>query len=223
MSILVVCPGCHKRFKVSDQFAGKSGACPNPDCTATIQVPTKDQEVKVHAPTEFAEGGRSRTGKLVTKPIAREQLKLKPLAAAAVVGGVLAVVLIAWFSGELVRDNPAVRALGLLLLSPPLVVAAYAFLRNEDLEPHRGVSLYIRVAICSLGYIVLWAIYGYLVGPSMSGELWEWFFVLPLLLATGGLIAMGCLDLDFANGVFHYAFYLLVGVLLRGTAGMEWL
>ena len=41
MSIIVVCPGCKKSFKVSDKYAGKSGACPNPDCKATIKVPRK--------------------------------------------------------------------------------------------------------------------------------------------------------------------------------------
>ncbi|MEC8508925.1 MAG: MJ0042-type zinc finger domain-containing protein, partial [Planctomycetota bacterium] len=35
MSIRVTCPGCHARFNVSDQFAGKSGPCPK--CKKTIQ------------------------------------------------------------------------------------------------------------------------------------------------------------------------------------------
>ena len=68
MSIIVVCPGCRKSFKVSDKFAGKSGPCPN--CKRTLEVPEKTQEVKVHAPEQFAGGGRSTTGKLVLKPVA---------------------------------------------------------------------------------------------------------------------------------------------------------
>ena len=55
MSILVVCPGCHKSFNVDDKHAGKTGACPK--CKAKITVPTKEAEVTVHAPTEFAAGG----------------------------------------------------------------------------------------------------------------------------------------------------------------------
>ena len=58
MSIVVVCPGCRKSFKVSDKFAGKSGPCPN--CKRTLQVPTKAEEVKVHAPEAFAGGGKQR-------------------------------------------------------------------------------------------------------------------------------------------------------------------
>ena len=39
MSIPVVCPGCRTRFKVSDRFAGQSGACPK--CKAKIEVPAQ--------------------------------------------------------------------------------------------------------------------------------------------------------------------------------------
>ena len=84
MSIPVICPGCHKSFKVSDKFAGKSGACPS--CKTTIDVPEKGQEVKVHAPAAFAEGGRSTSGKLITKPIARKQVRLEPVTTAAILG-----------------------------------------------------------------------------------------------------------------------------------------
>jgi len=221
MSILVVCPGCHKRFKVNDKFAGQSGACP--ECKATIKVPSKDEEVKVHAPTEFAGGGRSRTGELITKPIARVQSKLQPVATAAIVGGVLAVLLITWVAGEMIQSSFAVRAIGLLLVSPPLVLAGYSFLRNEDLEPYRGTSLYVRAAVCSLAYLVLWGIYAYVAPAMLTGELWEWMFVVPPFLVTGGLIALACLDLDFGNGFFHYTFYVLASILLRWVAGMGWL
>jgi hypothetical protein len=56
----------------------------------------------------------------------------------------------------------------------------------------------------------------------ITGELWIWLFVLPPFLGVGALIALGCLDLDFGSGFFHYSFYLLVTVLLRWVAGMGW-
>jgi len=222
MSILVVCPGCHKRFKVSDKFAGKSGACP--ECKATIHVPTKEEEVKVHAPTEFAEGGRGRGGELLTKPIARTPLKLHPVAIAAGVGGALTVLLVTWVAGGPIRDSLPIRIVGLLLVSPPLVIAGYGFLRNDELEPYRGMSLYVRAAICAAAYVVLWGVFAYLTGTDglITGELWQWMFVLPAFLATGGLIALACLDLDFGSGFFHYAFYVLMTMVLRWAAGMDW-
>ena len=59
---------CLKSFKVSDKFAGRTG--PGPNCKATLRVPTKAEEVTIHAPAAFAEGGRTKAGKLITKPIA---------------------------------------------------------------------------------------------------------------------------------------------------------
>jgi hypothetical protein len=220
MSILVACPGCHKRFKVSDKFAGKSGACPN--CKATIKVPSKEEEVQVHAPTQFADGGRSTTGKLVTKPIPRQEAKLPPVMAVAVGGGALTLVLVTWIAGGLIQSSLAVRTFGLLLISPPLVVAAYSFLRDDELEPYQGTALYVRSAICALSYVALWGAYSYASGRFFSGELWEWIFVLPPFLVAGSLVALACLDLDFGSGFFHYAFYVLVTVLLGWIAGIHW-
>ena len=232
MSILVVCPGCHKSFKVSDKFAGKSGACPNPKCKATIKVPTKEEEVKVHAPAEFAGGGRDTAGKLVGKPIARTETKLAPVTAAAIACSALAVLLVTWAGGKaglFVREgvegpeaNLLWCAIGLLLVSPPLVVAGYTFLRDDELEPYRGLALYVRSAICGLVYVLLWGVYSKLAGTVLTGDLWQWIFVIPPLLVAGALIALACLDLEFGSGFFHYVFYVLVTVLLGWVAGMGW-
>ncbi len=51
--------------------------------------------------------------------------------------------------------------IGLLLVSPPLAVAAYTFLRDDELEAYRGMQLYIRAAVCGLVYIILWAVFAY--------------------------------------------------------------
>ena len=98
MSIIVVCPGCLKSFKVSDKFAGKSGPCPN--CKRTLQVPTKETEVKVHAPEAFAGGGKSAAGKLITKPIAQVNAKLKPVATTILVAAVVIVLVATWVLGH---------------------------------------------------------------------------------------------------------------------------
>ena len=107
-------------------------------------MPEKAQEVKVHAPEEFSSGGRSVTGKLVTKPIARQQVKVRPRMAAAVGGAALGVLLVTWLAGSLLQFYP-LRGLGLLLLSPILVFTAYTFLRDDELEPYRGRELYISL------------------------------------------------------------------------------
>ncbi len=225
MSIIVVCPGCLKSFKVSDKFAGKKGPCPN--CKRTLQVPTKEQEVQVHAPEAFAGGGKSASGQLVTKPIARINARFRPLTAAIISAAVVAV-LVATRLGRPLWTLPGVQGIiatmvGLLVISPPLVLAAYEVLRDVDLEPYRGRALYLRAACCSLAYMALWGLFSLLVFKQwITGDLWNWLFAVPALGALGGGAALAALDLDFGDAVFHYGFYLLVTVVLRWVAGLGW-
>lgn len=220
MSIQVICPGCHSRFKVSEKFAGKSGSCPK--CKAQITVPTADQEVKVHAPDEFAGTGRGVTGKLVLKPIGRREMKVSPVAVAAVAGSVLVVGAVTWLTGSILREQLLIRGLGLLLISPPIAIAGYSFLRDDEFEPHGGRGLYIRAALCGLGYTVLWGVFGHVAATTLTGDLWMWIVVAPPFLVTGALCALACFDLDFGSGFFHYCFYLVLTMALRWAAGMPW-
>jgi hypothetical protein len=217
MAISVVCPGCKKRFSVSEKFAGKQGPCPK--CKTVIRIPeTTQEEVKIHAPENF--GPKDSTGRQVLMPIFREETKLGPVAIVAIVGGVLLVAIIALvlrfqFHGENVP--PALLALGALALGPPLVLGGYSFLRDDELQPHRGASLWIRVAVCSLLYAGLWAAYA--IAKNLLGmdtvEVYQMAFIIPLMIGVGGVIGLGSLDLDFLNGAMHYGLYLGVTVLLR--------
>jgi hypothetical protein len=220
MSILVVCPGCRKRFQVSEKFAGQSGPCPQ--CKATIQIPEKSEEVKVHAPTEFASGGRTIEGKLALKPVSRKVARFDPLRAAAIGGACLAVVVVAFALGRagIWERSLLFRALGTLAVSPLLVLAAYPFLRDPELGAYHGKELYVRAGLCALVYAILWGAFGYLAGAYMTGELWEWLVVAPPLVLLGALAAHASLDLEFGNAVLHYAFYVLVTVILRWIGGM---
>ncbi len=222
MSIIVVCPGCQKSFKVSDKFAGKSGPCPN--CKRTLEVPEKTQEVTVHAPKQFAGGGRSTAGKLVLEPLEYAHTRLDPVTATIIVAAVLVVLGVAWVGGRTGLFQSAIATtIGLLLVSPPLAVGAYTILRNDELEPYRGTALYVRSALCALAYVFLWGVFALLASRGViTGDIWVWVFVVPPFMVAGGLIAMAALDLDFGDGLFHYAFYVLVTVLLHRAAGLKW-
>lgn len=223
MSILVVCPGCRKSFQVSDKFAGKSGPCPN--CKHILHVPKLSEQVQIHEPEEFASGGRNTEGKLDLKPIERMETKLQPVTVVLIAAGTLLTLFVAWAGGRAgLFDHLWATILGLLVVSPPLVVGAYSVLRNDELEPYRGKPLYLRAAICSAAYMVLWGFFSLLAARGiLSGEPWVWLFVAPPIFAMGALAALATLDLPFGDGVFHYAFYVLVTMLLRWAAGMKWI
>jgi hypothetical protein len=223
MSILVVCQGCRKRYAVNEKFAGKTGHCPN--CKHPIKVPSRAAEVVIHVPEQFDKGGHDSSGQLVLRPIARKQAKFNPLAAAWMAFVAVVIFTGAWLGGEtgLLKDHLPVAALGLTFISPILALAGYSFLYDEELEPYKNKSLYIRSAICGLIYALLWGVFFYVSDIVLTGEVWNWVFLTPPFFAVGAMVAVTTLDLEYGNAFFHYSFYLLATILVRWTAGMGWI
>jgi hypothetical protein len=222
MPISVVCGGCKTRFEVSEKFAGKQGPCPK--CKAIIRIPeVMAAEVKVHAPEEFATGGKDRKGRAITKPIPRVDSKVNShVVAAIVVGSVLAfaVALVGRGLGEAAQYG--LITIGLLLLGPPIAVGGYYFLRNDELEPYSGQELWIRASLCGVGYAVLWGVYWYLgYQAEIPSEMYHWVFVAPAFIAAGGGLALAAFDLEYSSGALHYCFYVIVTLLLRFAIGWE--
>lgn len=221
MSILVVCTGCRKRYQVDDKFAGKSGNCPN--CKLPIKVPNLSDEVKIHEP-EGAKKRKKTTNKLVLKPIAREDTKFNPLVATGIAGIAIVFFVCAYFGGKAgLFNNYLAQAIGLIIVSPVLALAGYSFLRDDELEPYKGKGLLIRSLICGLAYALLWAVFAYISDAASTGEMWNWVFIAPPFFAAGAMIATNTFDLNYENGFFHYAFYLIITILLRWAAGLGWI
>jgi len=225
MSILVVCPGCRKRFEVSDQFAGKTGPCPS--CKTQITIPKLEEQVVIHAPKE-GPPGKTKTGKPTPKPTAHKDARFQPVETVVVAAAAI-VVMVATLAARGVLQGDSwtswiLRAVGLLLVSPPLVLGGYWFLHDDELEPYRNRELYLRAGALALVFAILWGAFGPLENNVMErGEIWQWLFVVPPFFVVGGLMALACLDLDFGSGFFLYSFYVMVTVLLRWLAGLDWI
>jgi hypothetical protein len=223
MAIVVVCPGCRKSFQLSDKFAGKSGPCPN--CNQIIQVPKVSEQVQLHEPTPTVKVGRGPGAhKAVPKPIERTDAKFDPMQATLIVAAVLVVLVVTWIGGRVgLFDHMVVSVVGMVLISPPLVVGAYIALWDDELEPYRGRSLYWRATLCSVVYAVLWGLLILMAARGIiSGDIWIWLFVIPPVVVVGSLLAHAILDLDFGDAAFHCGFYLIVIMLLRWIAGLQW-
>jgi hypothetical protein len=133
------------------------------------------------------------------------------------------IALAAWFGGRQgLFENFWSKAGALVLLSPVLVVAAYSFLRDDELEPYRGRELWLRAVICGGVYAVLWGIFGHVLDRMQPNALYSWGIIVPPFVAVGATAAAFSLDLDFGNAAFHYSFYLLVTTVLRWAAGLGW-
>ncbi len=220
MPILVVCPGCRKRFQVSDQFAGRTGPCPH--CKATIRIPTPEQEVKVQVPEPVSKVASSGGEHLIIKPIAHRDMKWRAGLATAIAGGWLAVLLVAYLAQSILKPSLLLRGIGLLLVSPLLVIGCYAFLRDDESEPHRGRPLRLRAGILAAVFALLWGVYTFAVKGGVGDEIWTWFVVVPPFVVIGALAAHACLDLDFDNAFMLYGFYVVATIVLGWAAGLGW-
>lgn len=222
MSIQITCPGCHKRFSVSEKFAGKQGPCPQ--CKEVITIPKPEDAVVIHAPVHEA-GSVDSKGKSVLKPVAKKDAKFNPVFAGIVGAVSLAIVATAFVIGR-GESGPDWWMLiaGAVLLGPLLSWAAYGFMRDDELEPYRGTSLIIRVTICGLVYALAWGVFMF-VGERVFGDA---TFDSPLLLETWQLLALSAfaagigtfaayitLDLEPTSGFFHFAMYFGVTIVLR--------
>jgi hypothetical protein len=225
MPIQVTCPGCHQRFKVSDKFAGQQGPCPK--CKTPMKIPTLEEQVVIHAPEDF--GPKNAEGRSVLRPIERRETKISPVQWAAIGGTVVLIPALAFLVGMMFRDGgetnvpPLVLAIGALLVAPPLTWAGYSFLRNDELEPYTGSPLYIRLAICSVSYAVLWGGYALLKQFWFGGaapEVWQLLFAVPVLFIPGTLASLATLDLDGTNAALHYGMYFGATIILRVIMGM---
>lgn len=221
MAIQVTCPGCGKRFTVSDKFAGQKGPCPS--CKKEILVPKLEEQVEIHAPENF--GPKDSQGKSVLKPITREE---SPVGVLQIVG-IVAVLVIALVGALAVRftvTDPADSQLwiflgcGAVLLGPVVSYAGYFILRDQDLAPFRGSALYLRLVICGGLYAASWMLMplvAYTVGdyefvPVMVGA--------AIMIAIGGGIALASFEMDYLMGILHYGFYFAICVGLRFVAGV---
>jgi hypothetical protein len=221
MPIHVICPGCHARFKVGDQHAGKAGACPK--CKGQIQIPAASDEVIIHAP-ETEAGAKDAKGRNVLKPIKRKETKFQLNAALVIGGAVLLTVAIAFIIGNsrhVVGDAMSyILSGGAVLLGPPLAYAGYSFLRNDEMEPFRGQELLLRSLGCGLAFAAMWGLYWYLgyqlfeLGDQKL-ELFQIGILVGVVLALGTGAAFVAFDFDPITGFFLFALYFGTTILLR--------
>lgn len=220
MAIQVTCPGCLKRFTVSDKFAGKSGPCPN--CQKQLKIPEKTEEVVIHAPKDDAPTDSK--GRSILKPIRRREVSLSlpvilavSLTAVVVVGLALGLGL----SGDV--PPPALLLLGAPLLAGPLVYIGYWFLHDDELAGFSGKELIVRCAICAAVFAGLWGVYAFVpayvlptAGP-ISGTAMVVF--IPIMIALGTVASVLALELEVVQGALHYMFYFSITFFLAWLSG----
>lgn len=218
MPIRVTCPGCLKKFQVSEQFAGKKGPCPNCKKEITIPDPEKDK-VTIHAPE--VSGPTDSKGQSVLKPIARKQEKITPVQIAIIAGTVIVYFIVAFairFNVEVEQWDKypmLVLILGAIAMGPPMAFAGYFFLKDEERGSFHGKELWTRVAVCGILFAATW------FAPQLTAYGFREYSTIALVIsvsimfAVGGAIAAGSLELEYLMGLIHYGLYFGACVLMR--------
>ena len=151
MAIDVTCPGCFKRFQVSDRYAGMKGPCPS--CNVIINIP-KDK-IKIAEPDEFESGGKTIKGRAVLKPIDRKVAVIGGqewgLTALCIVGVFGLALLVGRFHADIgLWGVRAIALLGTGGVAFGTAIFGYILLRSGDeLEYYEGPDLYQRAGFCA--------------------------------------------------------------------------
>ena len=149
-----------------------------------------EEQVVIHAPDHSEAGAVGAGGRHVLKTYKRSDTKFQPLVFTAVIGFVLVALLIALVIRSSGPPEFWLKALGAIMLGPPLAWAGYTFLRDPELEAHHGAPLIIRSLACGLVYALLWGCLSFL-GDRFFGddalkkglEIWQMIvLILPSLL-----------------------------------------
>lgn len=222
MPIQVTCPGCLKRFSVSEKFAGQEGPCPK--CKALITIPKPEEEVVIHAPAHSEAGAVSAGGISTLKTSRKKDAKFRPIVFAVVLGVVLIVVLLAVLLRGAVLESWLVPIIATVLLGPPCAWAGYTFLRDAELEPYRGVELWIRVTVCGLVFAMLWGVYLFIgeqlfadkvFQTTLQLQTYQMFIVVAIVLGLGTFAGYVAFDLEPISAFFNFALFFTITILLR--------
>lgn len=218
-TIFVTCSQCRSRFQADEKHAGKSVPCPK--CKNMLRIPLPEEGVKIHGGEMFDRGPKDTAGKVVLKPISRQQTRWSWKIAIPAFLGIAAFLVATWFLRGIFAATPSLSYAGLVLIAPFWVWGGYQILRDDEYEPYSGSSLWIRVLVVAVVYILLWPALDYILKMFGSPiDIYWWFLIAPPFLFVGGLAANATFELEPGDAFFHYAGFLILGILWRWLAGI---
>lgn len=221
MSINVICPGCLKRFRVNEQFAGKQGPCPN--CGEVISIPK--ESVTMHD-TDATEQGKQKKRKQSIRPIPRSDLEFDPVPARNYALGVLGVLLLTFILGCIpmyATLRSVLGTLGLCLVAFPLTLFGYQALRDrEQIFAFSGEELYRRSGIVAAGYVILWLGLELFLTAAQGNAL-ICLLYLSAFAALATLLVYPLLEMAMPNSFLHCWLFGFAVVLLRFLLGLGWI
>ncbi|MDR0520891.1 MAG: hypothetical protein LBH00_03450 [Planctomycetaceae bacterium] len=218
MPIRVVCPGCLKRFQVSDRFAGKTGPCPN--CETTIAIPLVSVVIQ-------EDGDAAKNVKLPAEkmPIPRLSSDVDPIKAGRLALAVLGIVLLTFLLGMIPMPMVLRSFLGIIGLSAvsfPLVFAGYHILKDrEQLLVFTESGLLRQTGLTAAGYVLIWLVFEYFLSASRADVFLGWFYFI-IFAYLASFFSEEMLQIPSVPAFFHFCFFGFSVMLLRYCIGLGW-
>jgi hypothetical protein len=226
MAIDVTCPGCFKRFQVSDRYAGMKGPCPS--CNVIINIPK--HKLKIDEPDDYVSEGKLLKGRAILKPIDRKVAVIEgrewAIMALCVVGVFGLAMLVGRFSADIgVWPVRAIAFFGTAGVAFGTTIFGYILLRSGDeLEYYEGPDLYQRAGMCAGAYTLLWMILEMVISyvGAQQNTIVLVFYLVPFI-ALGIIAAAALFDLDFTVATCHYFIFFFAIIFLRWAIAYGWL
>ena len=209
MAIDVICPGCHKRFQVSDQFAGQKGPCPG--CKTIIQIPKLEDVVVVHERETTSSGAPAKLNSIRRQHTTAGKSELL-CASGALLAGLLSTILVRFLSET--KPNPGFFTTLLIgsLLGSSTSLLGNIVLRGQDNGSNNGRKTIVRACLVGVIYTVIWRML-VLLSDGLLVE--DGSVILPAVIilaialtAISTFLPMFVFDFEYQQGLVHVALFI---------------
>ena len=225
MAIDVICTGCHKRFQVSEQFAGRKGPCPA--CKTIIEIPKLEDVVVVHEREQTKTGAPAKLDSIRRQRTTVSKLELIISGATLVVGLALAFAARFSISETVTQPSGLINLIAGLSLGVATSCLSYVILRNQDAEIINDKSTLFKGIGVGLLYGGVWRLQHLIIDNvlMMDGTV-----ILPaviiLALATVAIVSfapMAAFEFEYSQGFISVCLFvamLAIYSLIAGDIGV---
>ncbi len=218
MAINITCPGCLKRFQVSDQFAGRSGPCPG--CKTMISIPALDDQVVIHEPENRAgaTGANAKLDSITRRPSVFRKMESICIIVLLFLSITVSVLVRIFWSGaaELHFMHGMVFSLGLFLLAWPAAFVGYGVLKASETEsfPRRALLSRATMVAGVYGLIALaFLLTCSLAIPTEDGRMLLIAILAVVCLTLAWVLPLAFLELEALQSLIHVAIYVSMATL----------
>ena len=158
MAIDVICTGCHKRFQVSDQYAGQKGPCPG--CKTIIEIPRLEDVVVVHERETTRTGAPAKLDSIRRQQTTVSKLELVISTSCILCGLILAFMVRTSLPDENSTPSGLLPWLAGIGLGAGTSLLGYIVLRPQDTEIANNRTTLLKGILIGVSYGILWRIFG---------------------------------------------------------------